>query len=89
MEGYSDWEKISKGVLGSRCSIVDEDSQFNYGIYTNAISFGIVASRTFFSLNFATVYGGACKIWGILLFASRYMCTILAFLFLIGYNLVT
>ena len=49
MEGYSNWEKISKGVLGSRCSIVDEDSQFNYGIYTNAISSGIVASRTFFS----------------------------------------
>ncbi|KAK7840076.1 putative cyclic nucleotide-gated ion channel 7 [Quercus suber] len=49
MEGYGNWEKISKGVLGSRCSIVDEDSQFNYGIYTNAISSGIVASRTFFS----------------------------------------
>ncbi|KAL0010872.1 hypothetical protein SO802_005980 [Lithocarpus litseifolius] len=38
MEGYSNWEEISKGVLGSRCSIVNEDSQFNYGIYTNAIS---------------------------------------------------
>nr|POF19072.1 putative cyclic nucleotide-gated ion channel 7 [Quercus suber] len=49
MEGYGNWEKISKGVLGSRCSIVDENSQFNYGIYTNAISSGIVASRTFFS----------------------------------------
>ncbi|KAL4626654.1 hypothetical protein ACB092_05G112800 [Castanea dentata] len=49
MEGYSNWEKISKGVLGSRCSIVDEYSQFNYGINTIAISSGIVASRTFFS----------------------------------------
>ncbi|KAK7832566.1 putative cyclic nucleotide-gated ion channel 5 [Quercus suber] len=52
MEDYSNWEKISKGVLGSRCSIGDEDSQFNYGIYTNAISSGI----DFFSINFATVY---------------------------------
>ncbi|KAM4111603.1 hypothetical protein ACJW30_05G080000 [Castanea mollissima] len=49
MQGYSNWEKISKGVLGSRCSIVDEYSQFNYGINTIAISSGIVASRTFFS----------------------------------------
>jgi cyclic nucleotide gated channel len=49
MEGYSDWEKINHGVLGSRCSIIDENSQFNYGIYTQAISSGIVTSKTFFS----------------------------------------
>jgi cyclic nucleotide gated channel len=49
MKGYNNWKKISEGVLGSHCAIVDDNSPFNYGIYTQAISSGIVSSRTFFS----------------------------------------
>ncbi|KAE9621279.1 putative IQ motif, EF-hand binding, potassium channel, voltage-dependent, EAG/ELK/ERG [Lupinus albus] len=41
--GYESWRNISETVLKSRCS-GEEDSQFNYGIFTQAIQSGIVAS---------------------------------------------
>ncbi|XP_019454750.1 PREDICTED: putative cyclic nucleotide-gated ion channel 8 isoform X2 [Lupinus angustifolius] len=41
--GYESWRNISQTVLRSRCS-GEEDSQFNYGIFTQAIQSGIVAS---------------------------------------------
>ncbi|GMN36330.1 hypothetical protein TIFTF001_005928 [Ficus carica] len=49
MEGYEDWRAISDQVLPTRCSASDESSPFKYGIYTQAISSGIVESRNFFS----------------------------------------
>lgn len=49
MEGYEDWRAISDQVLHTRCSASHESSPFKYGIYTQAISSGIVESRNFFS----------------------------------------
>ncbi|XP_057968749.1 putative cyclic nucleotide-gated ion channel 8 isoform X1 [Malania oleifera] len=48
MQGYSKWQAIRKSLLDEKCS-ASEDSPFNYGIYTQAISSGVVASRIFFS----------------------------------------
>uniref|UniRef100_A0A5B7BNA1 Cyclic nucleotide-binding domain-containing protein n=1 Tax=Davidia involucrata TaxID=16924 RepID=A0A5B7BNA1_DAVIN len=50
MEGYRDWESISKAVVHSNCSIdKEEKAPFNYGIYAQALSSGIVTSKDFFS----------------------------------------
>ncbi|KAF5726966.1 Cyclic nucleotide gated channel 8 [Tripterygium wilfordii] len=49
LPGFAEWQGVSRDVLGSQCSIEDENSPFNYGIYTQAISSGIVSSRIFFS----------------------------------------
>ena len=50
MEGFVDWKGISKNVVRSNCSIEDEDNPpFNYGIFAQALTSGIVASKDFFS----------------------------------------
>lgn len=49
MEGYEDWQAISNQILVTHCSVSEESSPFKYGIYTQAISSGIVESRNFFS----------------------------------------
>lgn len=49
MTGYEAWQVISGSVLKSNCSVDDENPPFNYGIYTNALSSGIVSSKKFFS----------------------------------------
>lgn len=48
-EGYDEWQGISERVLNSHCFVVDDESSFNYGIFTQAISSRIVESRAFFS----------------------------------------
>lgn len=48
-EGYDAWDKISDSVLTSRCSVTDDNPQFNYGIYTNALTSGVVSSKKFLS----------------------------------------
>ncbi|XP_048322734.2 putative cyclic nucleotide-gated ion channel 8 [Ziziphus jujuba] len=58
VEGYRQWQKISKDVLNSHCSVFDDDSSFNYGIYTQAISSRIVESRAFFSKFFYCLWWG-------------------------------
>ncbi|KAA8541999.1 hypothetical protein F0562_023151 [Nyssa sinensis] len=47
MEGYKDWESISKTVIHSNCSV--NEAPFNYGIYALALSSEIVISKDFFS----------------------------------------
>ncbi|KAL6953334.1 putative cyclic nucleotide-gated ion channel 5 [Sarracenia purpurea var. burkii] len=49
MESFKDWEGIRGNVLNSNCSVNDDDPPFNYGIYAQALSSGIVASQDFFS----------------------------------------
>ncbi|KAL5574461.1 hypothetical protein UlMin_016160 [Ulmus minor] len=49
MSGYNEWQKISDRILVTHCSVLEENGRFNYGIYTQAISSGIVESRSFFS----------------------------------------
>ncbi|KAJ7979605.1 putative Cyclic nucleotide-gated ion channel [Quillaja saponaria] len=47
MEGYSTWYNISDAVLKEKCSVQDKNPPFDYGIYTNALSSGIVSSKKF------------------------------------------
>ncbi|XP_057474458.1 probable cyclic nucleotide-gated ion channel 5 [Actinidia eriantha] len=49
MEGFKDWKDIRHNVLDSKCSVIDDDPPFNYGIYAQALSSKIVSSKDFFS----------------------------------------
>ncbi|XP_038700364.1 probable cyclic nucleotide-gated ion channel 5 isoform X2 [Tripterygium wilfordii] len=49
MEGYAAWSNNSDSVLQSNCSANDPNSPFDFGIYTNALSSGIVSSKNFIS----------------------------------------
>ncbi|RVW96163.1 putative cyclic nucleotide-gated ion channel 5 [Vitis vinifera] len=48
-EGYDAWLIDSDNVLNSNCSVEGDNPPFNYGIYTNALSSGIVSSKKFLS----------------------------------------
>lgn len=45
----TEWIKTVPELLKSNCSAKADDAKFNYGIYGQAISSGIVSSTTFFS----------------------------------------
>lgn len=45
MEDYGDWDS---SILNSNCS-AEDSNQFDYGIYSNALSSGIVSSKKFIS----------------------------------------
>ncbi|KAK6945464.1 Cyclic nucleotide-binding domain, partial [Dillenia turbinata] len=47
--GFSEWNEVRRGVLSSNCSPIDEHPTFDYGIYTQALVSGIVASEVFLS----------------------------------------
>ncbi|KMT12234.1 hypothetical protein BVRB_5g101790 [Beta vulgaris subsp. vulgaris] len=47
LESYETWRNISVEVLGKVCSVDEEVSSFNFGIYTQAQSSKIVESQTF------------------------------------------
>ncbi|XP_054820559.1 probable cyclic nucleotide-gated ion channel 5 isoform X2 [Prosopis cineraria] len=49
MEGYSAWQNRSKDILHSQCSVDPENPPFDYGIFTQAFSSGIVSSKVFIS----------------------------------------
>ncbi|OIW21214.1 hypothetical protein TanjilG_31082 [Lupinus angustifolius] len=48
MNGYSAWQDKSEGILNSECSTGD-NAPFDYGIFSQALSSGIVSSKKFFS----------------------------------------
>lgn len=59
LPGFHNWRRISEKVLQSKCSVDDEGiSPFNYGIYTQAMSSNIVASREFVSKFFYCLWWG-------------------------------
>ncbi|XP_061347558.1 probable cyclic nucleotide-gated ion channel 5 isoform X2 [Gastrolobium bilobum] len=49
MEGYSAWQNRSKDILNSKCSANDDPPPFDYGIFKQALSSGIVSSKKFLS----------------------------------------
>ncbi|CAL9156836.1 unnamed protein product [Musa hybrid cultivar] len=49
LEGYDIWQNVSAGVLEQYCSVADDNTEFNFGIYTQALTSGIIASNKFFS----------------------------------------
>jgi len=42
--GYESWRNVSQSVLKSKCFVEDDNSAFNYGIFSQAIESHIVAS---------------------------------------------
>ncbi|XP_027191143.2 putative cyclic nucleotide-gated ion channel 8 [Cicer arietinum] len=44
MSGYESWRNVSESVLKSKCFVEDDNSAFNYGIFSQAIESDIVAS---------------------------------------------
>ncbi|CAK8564295.1 unnamed protein product [Lathyrus sativus] len=48
-KGYSDWQNKSKAIFKSRCSVDDNPPPFDYGIFTQALSSGIISSKKFIS----------------------------------------
>ncbi|KAJ0089786.1 hypothetical protein Patl1_14591 [Pistacia atlantica] len=49
MIGYSEWNRNSTAVLESKCSAEGDNPPFDFGIFTNALSSGIVSSNKFVS----------------------------------------
>ncbi|XP_007011917.2 PREDICTED: probable cyclic nucleotide-gated ion channel 5 [Theobroma cacao] len=51
MEGYSTWAGMRSSVLSDKCPADDNNDNppFDFGIFTNALSSGIVSSTNFFS----------------------------------------
>ncbi|KAK4764351.1 hypothetical protein SAY87_013789 [Trapa incisa] len=49
MTGYQEWRKVSAGVLNSNCSADGENPPFDYGIFGQALSSGIVSTMKFVS----------------------------------------
>ncbi|KAL7193460.1 hypothetical protein ACSBR2_025134 [Camellia fascicularis] len=49
MEGYDAWQNISDSVLGSNCTVDGDSPPFDFGIFKQALSSGIVSSRNFLS----------------------------------------
>nr|KYP53903.1 Putative cyclic nucleotide-gated ion channel 8 [Cajanus cajan] len=44
MSGYESWRNVSETVLKTKCFVEDDNSEFNYGIFSQAIQSDIVAS---------------------------------------------
>lgn len=49
MEGYAAWQNISEQVLTSACNVSGDNPLFDFGIFTQALSSGIVSSKKFIS----------------------------------------
>ncbi|KAB2028826.1 hypothetical protein E1A91_D05G127500v1 [Gossypium mustelinum] len=49
MQGFAAWRRVRDKELDGKCGLQDDDSPFNYGIYTRAIESEIVSSNVFFS----------------------------------------
>ncbi|CAL5328228.1 unnamed protein product [Camellia sinensis] len=49
MEGYRAWQSISDSVLGPACTVDGDSPPFDFGIFKQALSSGIVSSRNFLS----------------------------------------
>lgn len=49
MVGYSVWQSRSDDILKSKCSADGDSPPFDYGIFTQALTSGIVSSKKFFS----------------------------------------
>ena len=50
IKGYDAWKNISESVINSGCPVDDDDNPpFDFGIFKQALSSGIVSSRNFLS----------------------------------------
>ncbi|KAL3832879.1 hypothetical protein ACJIZ3_007615 [Penstemon smallii] len=58
VSNMTEWRNTSKTILDPKCAIIDEKSEFNYGIYGQAVSSGILASQHFVSKYFYCLWWG-------------------------------
>lgn len=59
LPGFHEWRRVSDDVLSNNCSVDDDgNSSFHYGIYTQAMSSDIVASRKFVTKFFYCLWWG-------------------------------
>ncbi|XP_015570777.2 putative cyclic nucleotide-gated ion channel 7 [Ricinus communis] len=59
LPGFHEWRRISEGVLSKNCNVAEDgNSNFNYGIYTQAMLSDIVASRIFVTKFFYCLWWG-------------------------------
>lgn len=49
MKDFNSWSNISESVLNASCGVKDDNPPFDFGIFKQALSSGIVFSMTFFS----------------------------------------
>ncbi|KAL5772918.1 hypothetical protein ACOSQ2_012842 [Xanthoceras sorbifolium] len=49
LKGYDVWQNVRDSVLQANCTPTDDNPPFDFGIYTQALSSGIVSSKKFFS----------------------------------------
>lgn len=49
LSGYSAWSQTGSSTLQTNCSANGDDTQFDFGIFNNALSSGIVSSKKFIS----------------------------------------
>ncbi|KAK8967854.1 putative cyclic nucleotide-gated ion channel 5 [Platanthera guangdongensis] len=47
LDGFDQWFNVSSGVLKSQCSVDVDNPPFNFGIYTQAVTSGIITSKKF------------------------------------------
>ncbi|PKU67966.1 probable cyclic nucleotide-gated ion channel 5 [Dendrobium catenatum] len=49
LDGFDQWSNVSSAVLKKQCSVDVDNPQFNFGIYTQAVTSGIITSNKFVS----------------------------------------
>ncbi|PKA50889.1 putative cyclic nucleotide-gated ion channel 5 [Apostasia shenzhenica] len=49
LEGFGQWSNVSSRILKNQCSVDDDNPPFNFGIFTQAVTSGIITSNKFFS----------------------------------------
>lgn len=49
MQGYSAWNNRSKDILNSACSAEGDPAPFDYGIFAQVLTSGIISSKKFIS----------------------------------------
>jgi cyclic nucleotide gated channel, plant len=70
--GYDKWASMSAGDLVKNCSLVEDNPNFNFGIYGSALDSGVVSSMEFLPKFFF------CLWWGL----QNLRCTSFIFIFL-------
>ena len=48
LELFARWNNISREVTGKQCSLDDDNLLFNFGIYKQSLTSGVVSSHKFF-----------------------------------------
>jgi cyclic nucleotide gated channel, plant len=56
--GYNEWANVSAVALVKNCSVVEDNPDFNFGIYGSALESGVVSSVEFLPKFFFCLWWG-------------------------------